>query len=410
MDFWTFIYLFYSFVGFYYLILFVLIYFQNKNQVYESPDIKEEHSLSIVVPCFNEQESIGKTIETLLDSDYKGLKKVIVVDDKSTDDSFKIMKQYQKKYPDKVLAVQTPKNTGCAGGAKNYGAKFVETELIGFTDADSYPEKSAITRMIGYFDDPKTGAVTSRVLVYNRQKFLARLQSIEYKIIAFTRKLLGFVDAIYVTNGPLSIYRKKGFDELGGFDLRNMTEDIEITWHFVAAGYKVHMAIPSKVYTVVPDNFKAWLKQRTRWNIGGIQTILKYKKSFFRCGMLGYFILPFFITAWLLGITGLGILSYRLSEFFLARFLTAKQSIEAEVALITFNEFQLAPNILLFFGILLFVLSLAYNILALTYSRDENYKRHTVFEFTIYLCFYLLVYPIVLIRSVYKFLQGRYAW
>ena len=409
MDFWTFIYLFYSFLGFYYLTLFALIYIQNRKEVYESPDAEKQHTLSIVVPCYNEEKSIGKTIETLLNSGYKGLKKIIIVDDKSTDNSYKIIKEYSKKYS-RVIAVQTPKNTGCAAGAKNYGAKFVDTELIGFTDADSYPKKDAIQKMMGYFDDPKTGAVTSRVLVFNRNKFLARLQSIEYKIIAFTRKLLGFVDAIYVTNGPLSIYRKNVFDEIKGFDESNMTEDIEITWHFVAKGYKVHMSVPSKVYTVVPETFKDWIKQRTRWNIGGVQTILKYKKSFLKCGMLGYFIIPFFVTAWILGVTGLIILSYRLSEFLLTRYLTAKQSIEAEVALMTFNDFHLAPNILLFFGILLFVLSLTYNILALSYSREKEYKRHTIFEFTIYLCFYLLVYPIVLIRSVYKFLRGGYAW
>ena len=409
MDFWTFIYLFYSFLGFYYLTLFALIYIQNRKEVYESPDAEKQHTLSIVVPCYNEEKSIGKTIETLLNSGYKGLKKIIIVDDKSTDNSYKIIKEYSKKYS-RVIAVQTPKNTGCAAGAKNYGAKFVDTELIGFTDADSYPKKDAIQKMMGYFDDPKTGAVTSRVLVFNRNKFLARLQSIEYKIIAFTRKLLGFVDAIYVTNGPLSIYRKNVFDEIKGFDESNMTEDIEITWHFVAKGYKVPMSVPSIGYTVVPAIFKDWIKQRTRWNIGGVQTILKYKKSFLKCGMLGYFIIPFFVTAWILGVTGLIILSYRLSEFLLTRYLTAKQSIEAEVALMTFNDFHLAPNILLFFGILLFVLSLTYNILALSYSREKEYKRHTIFEFTIYLCFYLLVYPIVLIRSVYKFLRGGYAW
>lgn len=409
MDFWTFIYLFYSFVGFYYLSLFSLIYFQNRKHIYESPETKKNPSLSIVVPCFNEEKSIGHTIEALLNSDYKGLKKIIVVDDRSTDNSYKIIKEYAKKYS-KVIAARTPKNTGCAAGAKNYGAKFADTELIGFTDADSYPRKDAIRKMIGYFDDPQTGAVTSRVLVKNRKTFLSKLQAIEYKIIAFTRKLLGFVDAIYVTNGPLSIYRKKGFDDMEGFDISNMTEDIEITWNFAAKGYKVHMSIPSDVYTIVPETLKDWIKQRTRWNIGGVQTILKYKKSFLKCGMLGYFILPFFVTAWLLGISGLGILVYRLSMSIFTRYLTFKQSIESEVAIMTMEEFAIAPNILLFFGILLFVLSLTYNILALTYSRERDYERHSVFQFTLYLCFYLLIYPIILIRSVYKFIRGRYAW
>jgi len=191
-----------------------------------------------VVPCYNGEESIAKTIQALLDSDYKNLKKIIVVDDCSTDNSYEIIKKFAEKYS-KVLAVKTPKNTGKAGGAKNYGAKFVNTDLIGFTDADSYPQESAIRKMIGFFDNEKTGAVTSMVLVKKREKLIEKLQAIEYKIIAFTRRLLGFVDAIYVTPGPLSIYRKSVFEEVGGFDEKNLTEDIEITWHLILKKYKL---------------------------------------------------------------------------------------------------------------------------------------------------------------------------
>ena len=86
--------------------------------------------------------------------------------------------------------------------------------------------------MVGYFNDRKTGAVTSRVLVANNVNKLSKIQAIEYKVIAFTRKLLGFLESIYVTNGPLSIYRKEAFDDVNGFDEKNLTEDIVITSHF----------------------------------------------------------------------------------------------------------------------------------------------------------------------------------
>ncbi|MCK5321607.1 glycosyltransferase family 2 protein, partial [Candidatus Pacearchaeota archaeon] len=203
---------------------------QNRKQIYETIKPDKIRSLSIVIPCFNEAESIGKNIEALLASDYKGLKKIIVVDDCSTDNSYEIIKQYATKYP-RVMALRTPENTGRAAGSKNFGARFVKTELIGFSDADSILNKDAITKMVGYFNDAKMGAVTSRVFVNNPKNYLTRAQAIEYKIIAFTRKLLGFLDSIYVTNGPLSVYRKKAFDQVRGFDMQNLTEDIEITWH-----------------------------------------------------------------------------------------------------------------------------------------------------------------------------------
>ena len=259
MEFITYLYLFYVFIALYFLSLSMLIYLYNRNKLFYYPPITKDYSLSIVVPCYNEEDSIGETIEALLKSDYKNLKTIIVVDDKSTDNSYNIIKQYAKKYK-RVMAVQTPKNTGCAAGSKNYGAKFVKTELIGFSDADSSVQSDAIQKMIGFFDDSKIGAVTSMVMVKNTDKMIERLQSIEYKIIAFTRKLLGFVEGIYVTPGPLAIYRKDYFDKIGRFDEKNLTEDIEITWKFVANGYKVAMSADSKAYTVAPNNFKKWFK------------------------------------------------------------------------------------------------------------------------------------------------------
>ena len=410
IEFMTFIYLFYAFIAFYFLFLFLIIYLQNKKKIFSYPKLTKNYSLSIVVPCYNAEKVIGKTIENLLKSDYKGLKKIIVVDDSSTDDSYKIAKQYEKKYPSKVKVVKTPKNTGCAAGSKNYGAKFVKTELIGFTDDDSFPKKDAIRKMIGFFDNKKVAAVTSSVLVKKREKLLENLQSVEYKVIVFTRKLLSFIDAVYVTPGPLAVYRRSAFEEVNGFDESNITEDIEITWHFVSKGYKVDMGVPSKVYTVAHDTFKAWYRQRLRWNIGGIQTINQYKKSFLKAGMLGLFILPFFVLSWFLGLFGIFILAYRIFRRLVVQYLAATYSVQAQTAILTLREINLTPNVLIFFGAVLFILSLSFTILALLYSREKEFKNHNLLIILIYAIIYLLAYPFILITSMYKFVRGKHSW
>ena len=410
METLTIIYLVYLFVGLYYLFLFMLIYFQNKSELFYSPKPKKEFSLSIIIPCFNAEKNIAKTIQALLDSDYGGLKKIIVVDDCSVDNSYEVAKKFQKKYPKKVLVVRTPKNTGNAAGAKNYGAKFAKTELIGFTDDDSHPQKEAIGKMIGFFNNKKVSAVTSRVLVENRDTFMANLQAMEYKVIAFTRKLLGFVDGIYVTNGPLSIYTIKAFKDVGGFDEKNLTEDIEITWHMVAKGYLVRMSLGSQVYTIVPDNFKSWLKQRIRWNVGGVQSMDKYKKAFFSKGMLGKFILPFFIIAWTMAIFGFLVLVYRFSRTVLVRYLSTKMSIEAQTAILSMNDLNLTPSILAFFGFAMLSMTFFYNLLAFAYSKEKQYKNHSPFGLFLYMVVYLSAYPLVLISSIIAFFRGKTTW
>ena len=411
MDFLTIVFLVYSFIAFYFLILFLLIYFQNRREFFDVPPMTKAYTLSLVIPCYNEQNTIEKTVKAVLDMDYEGLKKIFVVDDCSSDNSYKIIKRLARKYP-QVVALQTPKNTGKASGAKNYGARFAKTDVVGFTDADSYPQKGAVDKMMGFFDDAKVGAVTSSVLVDGDKKFIERLQAIEYRVIAFTRKLLGFVDAIYVTPGPLALYRKKIFDKMEGFDEENMTEDIEITWHLVAEGYTVAMAVPARVYTDVPQNFKEWFRQRIRWNVGGLQTINKYRNIGKSKGMLGYFIVPFFVLSWLLGITGLFILGYRAFRIIIVNYLSSVYSVRVQTAILSLEQINLAPNILMFFGIILFFLSISFTFLALVYSKDpdRNFKRYGLIGIAIYMFVYLLVYPLILITSIFKYFTGRHSW
>jgi cellulose synthase/poly-beta-1,6-N-acetylglucosamine synthase-like glycosyltransferase len=409
MEWLTILYLIYTFIAFYFLLLYILTYIQNHKNIYEVIKPERNYSLSIVVPCYNESDSIGKNIDALLASDYPGLKKIIVVDDCSTDNSYEVIKSFADKYS-RVMAVQTPKNTGRAAGAKNYGAKFVKTELIGFSDADSFPRKDAVSNMVGFFNNPKTGAVTSRVLIENRKNILTKIQSIEYKIIAFTRKLLGFLDSIYVTNGPLSIYRKKAFDEVGGFDMKNLTEDIEITWHFVAKGWGVQMAVPANVYTVCPEKIKPWFRQRIRWNVGGIQTVSKYKRNLLSCGMLGLFILPFFVLSWFLGLAGLFLLGYRAVNYAITRYLITRYSLAANVAVLRFEELTLSPSILFLFGLLLFSLGFVFTLMGLAYSREKQYERTRIRDIFIYSIFYLLMYPPLLVVSFYKYIRREEKW
>lgn len=407
VEFITGVFLVYSFVAFYFSFMFLLIYFQNKKELFYYPTANKDYSIGIVVPCYNEEKEIAGCIESLLQIQYGNLKKIVVVDDCSTDNSYEIIKEYAKKYPGRIIAAQTTKNTGNAAGAKNYGAKFLDTELIGFTDADSYPLKDSVGKMVGFFNDSKVGAVTSTVLVKNRNKFIEKLQAIEYKVIKFSRKLLEFIDSIYVTPGPLAIYRKSAFDDIGGFDELNLTEDIEITWHLQSKGYKIKMCVPARVYSVAPSKISPWIKQRNRWNIGGLQTIFKYRKDWFKKGMLGNFILPFFVFSWLLGLFGIGLLAYRIFRTFFVNYFSAKYSIEAHTAVIVLKDINLTPSILVFFGLTLFVLGLFFTFVALANVKEKEYKKTSLFNLGFYMLFYLLMYPIIQTVSIYKFLKGK---
>jgi len=127
--------------------------------------------------------------------------------------------------------------------------------------------------------------------------------------------------------------------------------------------------------------------------------------------MLGAFVLPFFLFSWLLGVFGLGILLYRVIRTIIVRFLLTSYSVEAQVAILNLRDISLNPSILAYMGTVLLVLSVTYSLIALfTVKERKEFKRPTIFTFIVYEFFYLLMYPIVLVTSGYKFACGDIRW
>jgi len=394
----------------YLLLIFLLLYLKNKKDIFYSPETKKKYTISLIVPCWNEEETIAETIEHLLQIEYSGLKKIIIVDDCSSDNSYKIAKKYEENYPKKVQVIQTPKQTGNAAGAKIYGSGFVDTELIGFVDADSYPEKASIKKLVGFFDNPKTGAVTCTIVPRNRNKLLEKMQVIEYNTIAFTRKLLGYLDAIYTTPGPLAVYRKSAFDKIGGFDKNNLTEDIEIAWSLINQGYEIKMDLSTSTTTTAPDKFKEWYKQRRRWGIGGIQCIAKYKKEFMKKGILGMFIIPFFILQFFLGILGLGVFIYLVTTRTISNLLFVTYSVPVGTPLVTMNELYITPSFLNYLGIVLFIVGGIFTLIILSIMKNTVLKKQNIFNILFYSGLYLSVYPVIALSSLYNYFKRNNSW
>lgn len=403
----TIIYLIYTFVALYFLSLFALTFAQNRNEIFSVPKSEKNPSVSVLIPAFNEEKSIRETVETVLKSDYKNLLEVIVINDGSSDSTLKIALELREKYS--KVKVLNKQNSGKADSL-NHGVRYSKGDLIAVVDADSYPDEHAISSMVGFFDDEKVGAVTTRILVRNKDNFLRKMQAIEYKVIAFTRKLLDFLDSIYVTPGPMALYRKEALMKIGGFDKKNMTEDIEITWHLIHDGYKVRMSFAAKSTSIAPDTLGKWFKQRIRWNIGGYQTILKYRNIWFRKGTLGNFILPFFAVSLVLGVFGLGILFYRNIRSLILYYLSTVQSVESQTAILALQDINLNPSVLNFLGAVLFVLGLWFVFFALKLVNKHINENDNFFSVIFYSLIYILLRPIVIIVSLYKFFTGKYSW
>jgi len=401
------LYFAYMFISLYFLILALLLYFKNKDNLNFIPPITKNYSLCILVPAFNEGETIADTIHAIYSSNYKNLSQVIVIDDGSKDDTFYIAKKLKSKY--RGLQVIKKSNSGKADSL-NYALKFVKTELVGVIDADSFPEKQAFSRLVGYFDDNSVGVVTATCVPRNQNTFLEKLQAIEYKVIAFSRKLLEFIDSIYVAPGSLSIYRVKAIKDIGGFDTKNITEDIEATWHILKNNWKVKMCFNAYVTTKVPNKLKPWFKQRRRWALGGLQCIKKYKKQFLRENIFGYFVVPFFTLGLFLGVIGVGVLVYLFIRKGISYFLLTRYSLETSVPLITMHEFYITPSVINYFGLILFALFLVFNLFVLGLMKDKILGKQSFFNLIFYMTIYLLIYPWALVMALWHYSKGKMVW
>jgi cellulose synthase/poly-beta-1,6-N-acetylglucosamine synthase-like glycosyltransferase len=409
MEFLAIIYLSYMFVSIYFLSLFLILYFNNRKHLFDYPLINKKYSVSFVIPAYNEGATIGDAIEHVFAIDYDNILEVIVVNDCSTDNTREIVEALQKKYK-KLILVNNKTNLGNAGRSKNEGIKLARGEIIAVVDADSYPAKDSLKKMLGFFENEKVGAVTCPVLVGNDRNFLEKMQEIEYKVIAFTRKLLGYVDAIYVTPGPLALYRREAIEEIKGFDGNNMTEDIEITWHLTAKGWLREMSLSTSVSTTAPDNLKDWYKQRRRWSIGGLQCIAKYKKDFFKRGMLGMFVLPFFVIQFFLGLLGLSVFFYLGITKILSNYIFVTSSIHLGTPLLTINSLFITPSFLNYLGIILFAVGLIFTLFALSIMKGNALKKENIFNILFFSIVYLSVYPFITLSAVYNYFKRDKKW
>ncbi len=404
------VFFFYIFVGLYMVSLFLFIYFPNRSRLFSYPQGKPE-PVSIVIPCYNEEKTIGSALESLLALEYPvEMLEIIVVDDYSQDNSAAVVRSYASKHKN-IRLIVNPKNSGGAAEPTNIGIKAAKYSYIAVADADSTPEKGALLKMIGYLqENPKVGGVTCAVLAKHSQTFMQKLQEIEYVIMAFNRKLLDFIDAVYVTPGPFALYRKKVLLDIGLFDPGNLTQDIEIVWRMLAQGYIARMCLAARVYSSTPRSFRQWWRQRIRWNIGGTQCILKYKKMLFRRGMLGAFIIPFFSFSLFIGLFGLGLFVYLLTRRLLVSYLTTKYSLYASTAILHLEDFSFSPSLLNFFGFFLFFLSIGFSFFILRLMQRSHIRNFNIFTILFYSLVYLSVYPFNMVTSLYKLMRGKYSW
>lgn len=284
-----------TFLSLYVQVFFFVTFLENRKKIVRrigSTELSRFPSVTIIVPCYNEEVAMEPTIQSLLDLKYpKDKMNIIIVDDGSTDNSWNVIQQYKDHPQIKIYH----KENGGKHTAMNFALEKTTTELVGGLDSDSFVDPHALERIVTYFiDDPKTMAVAPSIIVHQPSGILQKAQKAEYDMAIYNKKMLAFLGAIHVTPGPFSIFRKKVFDDLGPYRKAHNTEDQEIALRMQEHGYKIEHCPDAYVYTISPDSVPKLYRQRIRWIYGFIKNALDYRRLIFKreYGHLAFFTIP----------------------------------------------------------------------------------------------------------------------
>ena len=267
--------------------VYLILFFENKDKALTDPVPKKFPLVSVVIPAYNEEDTIAGTVKSVLALVYPKPIEVLVVDDGSTDQTAAIARGIKGV---KVLS----KPNGGKGSAINQGIRAAKGELIATVDADSFVKPDALMKMVGYLEDGKVGAVSSSILVHEPQNLLQGIQFVEYVGMNYIRKNNDFLDSLFVTPGPLSVFRKSALLEAGLFDEQALSEDMEIALRLHTRGYRIKHSVNALVTSVSPDSLGELFNQRIRWYRGALMNGRKYSFLFFNPAYrhLGMFVFP----------------------------------------------------------------------------------------------------------------------
>jgi len=255
---------------------------------------KFQPQVAVLIPAFNEEKVIVRTVSAALGSVYPKLH-VIMIDDGSKDSTLEVaQKAFAKEVAEGRVLILSKPNAGKAE-ALNFGLKHLgnNEEIFVGIDADTIIAPDAISHLVPHFRNPKVGAVAGNAKVGNRVNLWTRWQALEYITSQnFERRALDTMGAVSVVPGAIGAWRTSAVLEAGGYHTDTVAEDADLTMALLERGYRVEYEDLSLAYTEAPTNANGLMRQRFRWSFGILQSVWKHRGAFGRKGVLGWVALP----------------------------------------------------------------------------------------------------------------------
>jgi cellulose synthase/poly-beta-1,6-N-acetylglucosamine synthase-like glycosyltransferase len=244
----------------------------------------EYPTCAIMIPAHNEGKVIGRTLEAMLALDYPADRlRILVINDGSTDDTGAIVEEFSRR--DRRVALYTiPKGEGGKGKSRalNLALRQVHEEVVAIYDADNTPDRASLRYLVAHLLlHGELGAVLGKFRTVNKNvNLLTRFINIE--TLSFQSMLQAGrwqMHGIATLPGTNFVMWTKVIRELEGWDEEALTEDSELSIRIIERGYKIKYIPYAITYEQEPQEWKVWLRQRTRWVRGNNYVLGKFFKE-----------------------------------------------------------------------------------------------------------------------------------
>ena len=237
-----------------------------------------EPSCTVLIPAYNEGEFVLRSIASIAECDYPGLR-IIVIDDGSSDDTWQWIEKAKRLHPG-IQTIRSPRNEG-KKHALYRGILQSDSEIFVTVDSDSSVAPDAIRNLVRPFADPKIGAVAGNILVENiKEGVIPRMMDIIFTFsYEFLRSSQSRCGSVLCTPGALSAYRQKAvlplLDEwlnqtfLG--EKTRIGEDRALTSMLLRQGWQVVYQESAQAYTRMPVGYRGVCRMLLRWVRGDIR-------------------------------------------------------------------------------------------------------------------------------------------
>lgn len=222
--------------------------------------------VSVIVPVYNAAATLGQQLDALNTQAFDGSWEIVAVDNRSTDDSATVIRQYQQRMPHLRL-VQAAEKQGRAY-ACNVGARAAKGDAFLFCDADDVVAPGWLAALAEALEQHEFIAGTIDVDVLNQSKAWRH-----HPGNFATRRNLFFLP---FACGALMALSREAFERVGGFNEgASFCEDIELSWRLQLQGYPLHPVPDAVVHYRYRETLQAMWKQNVRY---GAAHVYLYKQ------------------------------------------------------------------------------------------------------------------------------------